>query len=157
MVLFVFFCQLQPFTSCPMNCLFSKVRQMDFPSVGSPHSDAAVRPTGDALCFQRPGCSYLEPNWRHSASSSFSSCLAGLQLGENSKKSRKFYIIRILKSRVYQVWFWFVVSGFFILLMLETSKDKKEHIFSLHMGRSFSFWEDSLQDSGMNLCGIHTP
>lgn len=43
----------------------------------------------------------------------FSSCLAWLQLGENLKKSRKFYIIRILKSCVYQVWFRFVVCFVF--------------------------------------------
>lgn len=134
MVLFGFFCQLQPLTSCPINCLFSKGRWV-FPTWVhhvQVFADAAVRPTGDALCFQRAGCSYLEPSWRYSASSCFSSSLASLQLSENLKKSRKFCIIRILKSSVQQVWFRFVggflVCLFVFLLIREISQDKKVHI-----------------------------
>lgn len=62
---------------------------------------------------------------------------AWLWLGENLKKSRKFYIIRILKSHV--------PGG--NLNTSRFSKRRKCTSSTLHMGRSFSFLEDSLWDS----------
>lgn len=64
-------------------------------------------------------------------------CSAWLWLGENLKKSRKFYIIRILKSHV--------PGG--NLNTLRFSKRRKCTSSTLHMGRSFSFLVTSLWDS----------
>jgi len=65
------------------------------------------------MCLQRPGYSHLEPNRRHWAfgDTDQGRCpflkpfsLAAVS-GEDLKKSRKFYVVRILKSYAYQVGF----------------------------------------------------